>query len=221
MAKPVKRSPTTAGPAKRPYDSSRRQARAAESRRRILATALELFVANGYGQTSLAQIAAAAGVSVETLYATYRSKAALLRSVWFYAARADESEVALFDRPEVQAILAEPDLRVRHERYAMFLAEFHRRMSPVLDMITGATASEPGAAEMVEAWASRRLEVATGHAELAASSGQLAVPIDEYRDVMFALLHGDLWRELVAGRGWSDERYAAWLAAVLNSHCVD
>lgn len=217
MTQPVKRSPADTSATKRPYDSSRRRARAAESRRQILSTALDLFVAQGYGKTSLAQVAAGAGVSVETLYAEYGNKATLLRKVWFFEARGDDSGVTLYERPEVQAILAEPDLRVRHERYAVVVAAFHRRMSPLLDMITGAAASEPGAAEMVDTFATRRLDVATGFAEAAARTGQLAVPTEEYRDVMFVALRGDLWRELVIGRGWTDQRYASWLAGLWNA----
>ena len=177
-------------------------------------------MSQGYGQTSLALIASQAGVSVETIYATYRNKPTLLRKVWFFEARGDEQEVTLFDRPEVQAILAEPDLRLRHERYAHFVAAFHRRMSPLLDMITGAAASDAGAAEMLDTWASRRLEVARGFAEEAAKTDQLAVPVEEYRDVMYAMLRGDLWRELVIGRGWSDQKYASWLTAVWNAQFV-
>jgi hypothetical protein len=42
--------------------------------------------------------------------------------------------------------------------------------------------------------------------------GQLAVSEDECRDVLWATLDGALWHQLVAERGWSDERFAAWLS---------
>src|SRR5689334_2635877 len=95
---------------KRSYDSSRRREQAAETRRRIIAAASELFIGQGYGQTSMAQVADSAGVAVETVYAAFRNKASLLRQVWHVDFRGDEENVTLYDRPEMQAILAEPDL---------------------------------------------------------------------------------------------------------------
>jgi hypothetical protein len=54
------------------------------------------------------------------------------------------------------------------------------------------------------------------HAEQAhcAARNRLAVTEDECRDVLFATTDGALWQLLVAERGWSDERYANWLADV-------
>ena len=51
------------------YDSTRRRQQAGENRRRILGAAHELFVDKGYGSTTIAEVAAAAGVAVETVYA--------------------------------------------------------------------------------------------------------------------------------------------------------
>ncbi|WAJ33842.1 helix-turn-helix domain containing protein [Arthrobacter sp. FX8] len=68
---------------KRQYDSRRRREQAAETRRTIIAAANELFIAQGYGQTTIKQVAARAGVSVETVYATFGTKASLLRHVWY------------------------------------------------------------------------------------------------------------------------------------------
>src|SRR5260370_5645401 len=94
---------------KRHYDSSRRQEQSAETRRRIIAAARELFIRRGYGQATIAQIAETAGLAVETVYATFRNKAALLRQVLFVDFPGDEDEAPLFDRAEMQSILADPD----------------------------------------------------------------------------------------------------------------
>jgi AcrR family transcriptional regulator len=201
---------------KRKYDSSRRQEQAQETRRRIVAAARGLFVEQGYGQTTVAQVATAAGVAVETVYATFGSKATLLRQVWYVDFRGDEEDVTLFDRPEMQAILAETDLRTRIRRHAEFVTATNRRMSPLVETLVGA-ASEPGAEAMLAEWAARRLDVATRTARAAAATGQLAIPEDECRDVLFATMDGALWRRLVVERGWSDGRYATWLARVWTS----
>ncbi len=196
---------------KRPYDSTRRQEQAQETRRRIIAAARELFVRQGYGMTTIAQIAEAAGVAVETVYGAFRNKPTLLRQVWYVDFRGDEDDVPLYDRAEMQSILAEPDLATRIRRHAVFVTAVNRRMSPLVDMLTGAAATEPAAAAMLAEWADRRNDVAARYAGAAADTGQLAVGEDQCRDVLFATMDGALWRRLVEERGWTDPQYADWL----------
>lgn len=199
---------------KRQYDSRRRQEQATETRRNVIAAANELFIAQGYGQTTIKQVAARAGVSVETVYATFGTKAALLRHVWYVDFRGDEADVTLYDRAEMQSILAEPDLPTRIRRHAVFVTASNRRIFPLLNALTGAAASETDAAAMLAEWAQRRLDVATRYAHAAAATGQLAVSEEECSDVLFATMDGTLWAQLVGQRGWSDERFSNWLATI-------
>src|SRR6478672_4236272 len=101
---------------KRRYDSSRRQEQAQENRRRIIVAAQTLFVDKGYGRTTIADIATAAGVAAETVYAAFRNKPTLLHRAWDVAVGGDEQDVHLLDRPEMRAVLAEPDLVTRLTR---------------------------------------------------------------------------------------------------------
>lgn len=198
-------------PVKRQYNSARRRDQARETRLRVVRAAHDLFVTEGYGRTTIAAIAQAAGVAVETVYAAFGSKAGLLRQVWFVHFRGDEDDVALYDRAQMQAILAEPDLRTRIRRHATFVTASHRRIGPLLRALQGAAASEPAAADMIAEFAGRRLDVATRYARAAAATGQLAIGTAECRDVLFATMDGNLWQRLVQDRHWSDKRYAAWL----------
>lgn len=201
-------------PVKRPYDSTRRQRQAKETRRRIIRAAKDLFIAQGYGQTTLVQIAEAAEVSVETVYAAFRNKRGLLRRVWFFESRGDEDEVTLYDRTEMQAILAEPDLATRIRKHAEFVTTFNHRLAPLLATVTGAAASEPGAVAMLAEWSERRIDVATKYATAAAATGQLAIGVEECRDILYATMDGAMYQRLVSERGWSDGRYADWLASL-------
>lgn len=202
---------------KRKYTSGRRQEQAAETRRAIIASARELFVEQGYGQTTLAQVAAGAGVAVETIYASFRSKPNLLRHVWYVDFRGDDEDVTLFDRPEMQAILAEPDLPTRIRLHATFVTATNRRMAPLVEMLTGAASTEAGAQEMLDEWAARRLDVATQCAKAARRSGQLTVAESLCRDILYSTMDGALWQRLVVERRWSDKKYAAWLADLWTS----
>ena len=64
----------TSSVSKRRYHSPLRDAQAAATRVRILEAALDEFVARGYPGTSVAAIARTAGVSPETIYATFGTK---------------------------------------------------------------------------------------------------------------------------------------------------
>lgn len=59
---------------------SLRSEQARATRMRVAAAAVELFLRDGYPATTMAAIARQAGVSTQTVYNTYRTKAALLRS---------------------------------------------------------------------------------------------------------------------------------------------
>ena len=58
-------------------DPSCAEQQAEQTRQRVVAAAAELFAAEGYARTTLAKIAAAAGVSTETVQ-THGPKAALM-----------------------------------------------------------------------------------------------------------------------------------------------
>ncbi len=199
---------------KRRYTSTRRDQQARETRLRIMRAARELFVTRGYGRTTLAEIARAAGVAVETVYAAFGTKAMLLRQTWYVDFRGDEKDVPLFERAEMQAILAEPDLATRTRRHAAFVAATNQRMGPLTGALEGAATSESSAAEMLVEFSKRRLDVATKYAKAAAATGRLAVSQAECRDILFATMDGALWRRLVVERGWSFERYADWLGSL-------
>jgi AcrR family transcriptional regulator len=207
-------------PVKRRYNSSRRQEQADETRRRILRAAHDLFVADGYGRTTITAIAQRAGVAVETVYAAFGTKAGVLRQAWFVTFRGDEADVPLYDRDEMHAILAEADLPTRIREHAAFVTANNRRMAPLYAALRGAAASEPAAAEMLGEFHTRLLDVATKYARAAAATGRLAVSQAECRDVLIATMDGALWQRLVSERGWTDKRYAQWLGDLWVSKFV-
>ncbi|MBA2310539.1 MAG: TetR/AcrR family transcriptional regulator [Pseudonocardiales bacterium] len=205
---------------KRQYDSSRRQEQARENRRRILQAAHELFVNRGYGQTTIADVAAAAGVAVETVYAAYRNKATLLHRAWDLAVGGDDQDVLLLDRPELRALLDEPELAARLAALAVVNTAIMRRTAALHVAVRGAASSEKAAAAMLAEIDRQRLETMATHARAAAATGQLAVSQDECRDVLWSSTDGTLWYRLVQQSGWTDERYAQWLGRFWASMLV-
>jgi AcrR family transcriptional regulator len=206
---------------KRSYDSSRRQEQARQNRLAVLRAAHDLFVQRGYGRTTIAEIAAAAGVSSEMIYAAFKSKATLLHRVWDVTIGGDDDDVVFHERPEIRQLRSEPDLERRFVLQAQVLTATMRRVTPLLLALRGAAATEPAAEALLAEIDRQRMAGLAVMAREAAATGRLAVPEQECLDLVWAMADGSLWHRLVVERGWSDEQYAEyvgrmWVAALVG-----
>lgn len=196
---------------KRRYDGTRRQAQARETRRAVLRSAHDLFVSQGYARTTIAEVAAAAGVSVETVYGAFRNKPTLLHRVWDVTVGGDDEEVVFHERPEIRALLAEPDLATRLRMQSRISTATARRTGPLLRAMEAAAGADEAAATMLEEVHRQRYEGIGVMASMAAATGQLRVSEQECRDLVWATTDTVLWHRLVVQRGWTDERFAEHL----------
>ena len=199
---------------KRSYDATRRRAQAEETRRIVIRAARDLFIEQGYGHTTVADIARAAGVSVETIYSSVGTKADLLHKAWDITVGGDEEEIVFHERPEVMAIRSEPDLAKRLMLHAAFSTETAQRIAPFQLMVQAAAGADPAAAAMLKEMGRQRLVGIGVMASEAAATGQLGVSEEECRDIVWSMTDGMLWHRLVNERGWSNDRYAEWLGQV-------
>lgn len=199
---------------RRNYDSSRRRAQADETRAVVVRTARDLFIEKGYGQTTVADVARAAGVSVETIYASVGTKSELLHKAWDITVGGDEQEIVFHERPEVIAIRAERDLARRFRLHAALSTKTAERTAPFQLMVQAASGTDPAAAAMLEEMGRQRLVGMGVMAAEAVATGQLAVSEEECRDVVWSMTDGMLWHRLVNERGWTSDRFAAWLGEV-------
>jgi len=200
--------------------SARREEQARETRRRILAAAHDLFVAKGYGRTTIAEVAREAGVAVETIYAVFRNKPTLLHRVWDVTVGGDDEDVLVHERPELLAVRHEPDLATRLRRLAAVNTGLARRFAPLMIALRGAAASDPAALAMLAETDRQRRESMSVHAREAAATGRLAVSEEECLDVLWATTDGSLWHRFVRELNWPDERYADWLGRLWVSMLV-
>jgi AcrR family transcriptional regulator len=208
------------GVKRRTYDSSRRKAQADETRAAVVRAARDLFIQQGYGRTTIADVARAAGASAETIYAAFGNKAALLHRAWDITVGGDDQDVVFHERPEVMAIRREPDLAKRLMLHATFSTETARRIAPFQLMVQSAAGSEPAAAAMLEEMGRQRLAGMTVMAAEAAKTKQLAVSEAECCDVLWSMTDGMLWHRLVNERGWTNDRFAGWLGRMWISLVV-
>src|SRR5690554_89424 len=84
---------------RRGYDASGRQAEAGARRRRVIDSARELFLERGFAATSIADVAEAASVSPQMIYASFGGKAGILAGVVDLTAGGDDDNVLLRERP--------------------------------------------------------------------------------------------------------------------------
>lgn len=204
----------------RTYDASRRRAQARETELAVLRAAVELFVAQGYVRTTLAEIARVADVSVETIYARFKTKPRLLHRAWDITIGGDDEEVMFHERPAVLAIRSEPDLAKRMTLHAAFITTIARRTGPFMLMLQGAASADAEAAELLAEVGRQRLAGMTIMAEEANKTGRLAVSVEECRDIVWSLTDAMLWHRLVVERGWSDDRFSSHLATILTASLV-
>jgi AcrR family transcriptional regulator len=209
MTRNVKR----AGP--RQYDSSRRQARAQESRAAVLRAALDRFLEQGYSSTTIAQVAGDADVSVETVYKTFGNKAGLLKAVFDVAVAGDDEPVPMVERDDIQRVIAEPDAARKLALYFDHFVDTMPRTAPVQLLVRDAAATNDDAHAVWQQLRREQLEAMTQFARDLDATGQLRVPATTARDLLWTYHSLELYELLVLERGWSRKRYRAFLLDAL------
>lgn len=137
------------GVKRRNYVSRYREEMAAETRRRIVAAAIELFSERGCAATSIEDIAASAGVSGPTVFAAVGNKRELMKQARDVALVGDDKPVPMPQRPWVAALRAEaaPDAALRIYAAAM-RGIFHRAAR--LELALAAAEADPELAGLAE-----------------------------------------------------------------------
>jgi AcrR family transcriptional regulator len=209
---------TATGQGRRRYDVTRRRAQAAENRERVLEVARRLFVEQGFAGTSIAQIAAAAGVSAPTVFAGFGSKVNLLKEAVDTAIVGDTAAVPLADRPAFQRIVDSRTAEDVVRRYAELSAEVSARAGPIAAVVYAAADSDPQLADLARTYDQQRLAGCTTIAKLVADRLGTSDPdrLEYLRDTVWALFSWQLYALLVIQRGWSVERYADWIVRAFS-----
>ena len=196
----------------RSYNSSRRREQAAATRRDILGAAQRLFERQGYAATTMAAIAAEAGVALKTVYLAFETKSGVLRALWNQLLRGDEGEAPVAERSWYREVVEEPEpqrqlrLNARNSRAAK------TRIAGVLKVIREAAPvdSDTGALWeriQTEFHANQRVIVERLAQRKALRPG---LDVDRATDILWTLNHPDVWQLLVGERGWTPEQYEQW-----------
>jgi len=199
----------------RRYRSSLRSEQTALGRRRILDAAGALFSEHGYLGTTIAQIAAAAGVSTQSVYNMAGGKAQLLKAAYDAAVAGDDEPTPVAQRPLIQAMISATDPREALARYAQLGREIAQRTHGLVTVVLAQAAT--GDATLTEFAAQIEAERAAGTAATArhlASRFRLRDGLDEQTaaDILWTLTAPDIVERLVVRRNWPWDTYERWLA---------
>ena len=204
-----------AGPHKtRRYESPQRRAQAAATRAQILEAAGRLFVQQGFTATSMASIAAEAGVALKTVYVAFETKSGVLRSVWNLRLRGDGEDRAVQDRAWYLEVLAEHDPRRRLLLNARNSREVKERVDGLFAVIRDAA---PTDVDIRELWGRIQRDFHENQAAIVRGLDDVGalrtgLDVDRATDVLWTFNHPDVWLLLVGERRWTPVAYERWLA---------
>ncbi|GAB3399001.1 TetR/AcrR family transcriptional regulator [Flindersiella endophytica] len=199
------------GAKQKPARGSRRdQARA--TRRAITDAAFDLFLRHGYAATTLNQIAAEAGVAVQTVYFHFGNKATVLKEVVDFQSVGDDEPVPVLERPWMRRFRDEPDgdralaIWLRNSRHIF------ARVSPLMKIIRDAAGTD---SELATQWQVNQEQRFLAHrtlAELLDAKQALRsdLSVKEAADILFTVVSLEVYQLLTVERGWSPTRWERW-----------
>jgi AcrR family transcriptional regulator len=171
----------------------------------VVAAATPLFVRDGYVETTMAGIARAAGVAVQTLYLSFGSKAAVLEAAL---------AVATDDQPNewLEDVRAEPAGPAALRRYVEQAGAQVERRFP-LDAVLRAAAADPEPAELLGRTRGAELAMHTQAVdELAEKPGFTTdISVQRATEIVATVLSHETYGLLVVTQGWPAQDWADWV----------
>ena len=194
---------------KRPYSSPRHAEMRARTRRDILAAAKRLFSERGYGSTTIDAIAGDAGVAVQTVYAAFGNKRAIVWELLETTLVGDEDPRSLIDRltVDLEGVASTAERQARAARYIRQVVE---RTAGIHRMMRDAAAVDPEIAEALDEIEARRYEDARSIIDLVAPAQTTADRRRRAADVLFAIGSYEVYDLLVGARTWPATRWERW-----------
>jgi AcrR family transcriptional regulator len=201
-----------------PKPAVRRGEQARATRRRIVEAGLDLFLRHGYAATRLDEIAAQAGVAVQTVYFHFGNKRTVLKEGVDILAAGDDEPVAVLEQPWMDQIREAPDAR---QALAIWMASgrvIFTRVAPIMRVVRDAAGADPEMAEQWDVNQRQRLTAMRVLAEQLAGKQGLrdGLSVDEAADIIFALGSLEVFH-LLTDRGWTPDRWERWIVDTLTA----
>jgi AcrR family transcriptional regulator len=210
-------------PSKRAYKSDLRASQADATRCNILAAAGRVCCMGGWPNATIAVIAKEAGVSKETIYAVFGTKAALIgEAVKAQVAQAVPDRHFL-DEERPRAIRIETDQARRIDLWAAYLSEILERVSPLMAVVRAGSDAEPEMAELYRVLhEGRRANLGLiARSIFDQEGGRDGLTVEAATDILWQLASPEMFNLLSGVGGYSTGRYAEWLAAMLKTALLE
>jgi len=198
--------------------STRRSEQAAETRRRILDGARQVFEQRGYAGASVEEIAAAAGVAVPTVYKGFTNKRTLLSAVVALAMTGEGDTSRVEQQRWWKEQLDEPDARRQLELIARNARLIYERSATILEVVRGGAPLDPEIASIWGQISADRLVRARRSAKslIGKARSKAALGTKETELTLLSLTVPELYTATIAA-GRTAHEYEGWLAHVLVS----
>ena len=199
------------GKRSRAYDARGRQAQAQRNRDAILDAARAGFLSHGYAATTMASIADAAGLSVDTVHKAFGGKAGLVRAIYERSLSGDGPIAAPRRSDDMQS--AEPDPYTIVRGWGTLSTEVAPLVAPIHLLIRDAAATDPEMAALLHDSDRQRRERMRDNARTLADRGYLKsdVTLEDATDVMWTYSSPELYELLVVRCGWDLIRYGRFI----------
>lgn len=202
---------------KRPYKSTARDIKAAETRARILSSAKNLFELEGFECVTIEKIAQTANVSIPTVYSLFQSKRGVLKALMDDALPQNQFEAL------VENSIIEKSPKKRLSISAKIARQIYDAERAQMSIFRGATVLAPEFRELEKEREMRRYErqEVTITAMIKENSLMEGLEPTKARDILWALTGRDMYRMFVIEQKWTSDEYEKWLTQVLISTLID
>ena len=196
-----------------------RREQAIRTRNRMLDAALSLFMEQGYDDTTIQQVATAAGVAVQTVYFTFGNKARLLGQVQDRVVLGNAPSERWTEQPWAAELRSETDPPKLLDLFVDVDSQIKARISPFIARLGAALPNDPEQAAVRDA----RRDIFFGTLidrlhQLGAL--RLGLSRDRALDVLRVVNSLEAYVELTQRRGWSGDEWRAWLQRVLREELL-
>jgi AcrR family transcriptional regulator len=201
---------------KRPYQSVSRNAQAAETKKRILEAAKNLFESEGFEYATIEKIAQVANVAIPTVYSLFQSKRGILRALM------DD----VFSKDQFEALVEKSKESTSPEKRLLYSAKIARQIYDAertqMEVFRGASVLSPEFKELEKEREMRRYErqEVTIRAMAEENSLTQGMSVNRARDILWVFTGRDIYRMLVVEQGWTSEEYEKWLAELLANTLI-
>lgn len=199
----------------RTYASPVREAAARATRVAVLAAARDLFVEQGYGATTVEQVAARAGVSKPTVFTAVGSKRELLKQVRDVTIAGDAEDLPVPARSSALHVRDTPHADEVLRRYARFATDINSRYAVVNEVLVQAAGEDAELRLLLRESEGQRRWAAQVVVTDVAAKGRLRHGRRRSVDLLWNLTAPETLLRLVRDSGWSQRGFAVWLGETM------